>query len=638
MADYNLRQQEHSEYLELYRRDPRRQAKLTRGLIEYIVGTVGAKFDSFHEQCREAFLYYQLNYDPQAPDGSKEIILPTFRSRINTAMAQITAGYVDIAVPPRRISSSGVAEKTEKFLHRSHEMLERQTPTREKALLHMMLYGIAFVKLTFDNEMLYQLPEVPFDSNNPNANRRYTRAVEKVMDRQAGRFPMAAKVLEPTEMIWDTASAYPQWMVWKTRRPLSVIQAFFPDWVDSETDDIGEAEIDFYEIWTPDQVGFWCDDRWAMEPRSHEYGMIPIVMAAPQLSLSNDERRPEDEYRGMGYGVYGLLEAESRLAGMYLDIAEKAGWPYFEVHGPAGQARQVMGTFSTEPNAMNHIPPGVDVVRGEIGEAPRSLMEGHLMLEDSINTSIFTSVAARRPENGPSSGYQQAVLQGIASLNLTPTMLAYKRLVEQQNELILRTVERVIRRSVPVSGVGTDGAAQVRLGPKDIDGYYANIVELNAMSPDEQERKARLWSDMWARGWVDHRYSLTQGGVQHPHAVQLAVDMERLRATDPYQMQLLQLMMQRLPYLQQQLGAVGEENLAAELEGQAGAYADSVLAAQGAGGAFNSGQFQLGNQEGITPNKPGSGEPGTVRPKVPGSFGEADLIARQMQNQPGGRV
>lgn len=626
-------------YIDLFREDPDKPARITPGLIDYMIHTVGPKFGAFHDQCRMAYRYYQLENTIETPQGVQSITLPTFRDRVNTAVAQISAGYADIMVPPRRITSGGTAEKMEKFLHRAHAMMERQNPVDETMLIDMCLYGVAFIKVHFDIDKMYELPELPPLTGNRSDRKRtakgYTEAVDQVLDMQSGRFPVTATNIEPTEMIWDLSSPNPKWMIWKTRRPMSLVQAYFPDW--GRDDEAGEEYIDFYEVWTKDQVAFWCDDRYAMEPRSHEYGMIPILMTTPAVSKWNEAKRPEDRFRGLGHGVYDLIEMESRMAATYLAIAEKSASPYWEVHGPSGLARQVMETFSQQPNAMNHIPPGADVVRGEVGEAPRSLLEGRQMLQDAIQTSIFTSVAARRPENGPSSGYQTAVLQGIASLNLTPIMLAYKRIFEKRNELVLRTVEHVIRQTVPVGGVGHDGASVISLSPNDIGGYYSNIVELNAMSPDEQERKARLWSEMYQAGWVDHRYSLTQGGVQHPHEVMLAVEMERLRASDPYQMQLLQLMMARMPYLQQLLQAVGEDNLAQEVGAQESAVADSILAAQ-SGPAADGGQFTAGNQAGTTPATPGSGTPGTVRPKRPGSFEEADLAARQLQNIPGGRV
>lgn len=634
MADIPATQQQR-DYIQLYRSDAENAAEITEALVRYLIDVLAPKFGNFHEQCRKAFQYYQGEFDPRMPQGSRAVRLPTFRDRINTAMAQITAGYVDISVPPRRISSRGTAERTEKFLTRARAMMEKQTATDEEMLLHMMLYGVAFKKLAFDVGSMVQLPELP-ERNSARATKAYMDAVDLAMDSQSGRLPITAKVITPTEMIWDLADPNPRWMVWRTKRPTTLIHAYFPEWAAEE--EAGEQNLDLYEIWTKDYVAFWCADKWARVPQKHEYGMIPILMAQPKLSIDDDRHAPEERYRGLGHGVYELLEMESRMASMFVDIAEKSAWPYFEIHGSASQAERVKRTYSTRPNAINYVPNGVDVVKGEVGEAPRSLLEGRQMLQDAINTSIFTSVTARRPENGPSSGYQTAVLQGIASLNLTPTMLAYKRVLESQNELVLRIVENVIQRSLTVAGVDMDGASLVSLHPDDIRGYYANIVELNAMSPDEQERKARLWSDMYRVGWVDHRYSLTQGGVQNPHAVMLAVQMEMIQKSDPVTFALIQQVLGRIPYLSQQLDAVGELSLAEQTRAQEEQFANAVLNSQGSNQLPNPGNFQPGNSLGNTPNTPGSGLPGTVRPVIPGSPEEANLTARQFQNIPGQRV
>ena len=272
-------------YIDLYRDDPDNPAELTPGLIDYMIHTVGPNFSAFHAQCRTAYRYYQMDFETDVPKGTREILLPTFRARLQTMQAQVSAGYVDIMVPPRRITSGGTAEKMEKFLDRARLMMERQTPTDETMLLHMALYGVAFKKLAFDYEKLYKLPEVDPEAQGPIA-RAYTKQVDEILERQSWTFPIVAKTLEPTEMIWDVNSHQPKWMIWKSRRPMSIIQAIFPEW--DKDENAGEEYLDFYEIWTKDRVAFWCDDRYAMRPRKHDYGMIPILMATPSLPCSSN--------------------------------------------------------------------------------------------------------------------------------------------------------------------------------------------------------------------------------------------------------------------------------------------------------------------------------------------------------------
>jgi hypothetical protein len=197
--------------------------------------------------------------------------------------------------------------------------------------------------------------------------------------------------------------------------------------------------------------------------------------------------------------------------------------------------------------------------------------------------------------------------------------------LQQDNELMLRIVERVIRERITVWGKTEAGTLEASLSPRDIKQHYVTIVRLNTTSPEEQERKVNLWSTQWRAGFVDKLTALRKAGIDDPLDVINARLSEDFFEDPMVKQAFAALAAQRLPILQQALQS--QENP----PGSAGQIDQLAQAVLGGGGQLpNSGSFGPGNQAGTSPQTPGTGMPTTVRPVMPGSLREQDLTARQI--------
>lgn len=589
------------------------------------------RFNKFYRQCREADSYYNGEFDFDVPDGGTMLRLGTFRSVVKTGIDHIAPSFMDVSVPPRSARAAAAAELAEKFLIGSNHMSETSYPTRREAVKHQFLYGVSWKKVEFAGSEWADFPEPPQEDDNEET---YRQIIEDILARRDFCFPFTATVINPQEMVWDMTSPFnPKWVIRFYKVRAEWIRAHFPDWEHIRGKISGE--VSFYEVWTKDEVAYVADDKWAMSPRKHSYGIIPYTQYWPQTGITTVGRRPDHLYQGLGHGNYAMISAQSQLASQFIDITKKTAWPSREITGPTALAKEVIANYSDEPGAYNHIPPGISVDKSDVVEAPQSIIVGKDILDDAIEEATVSKIARGQKPSGAASGYHSAVLAGIAALNFGSVQEATERGIQRDNELYLRIVELVIRDRVTVWGKTEAGNLDATIRPKDIRGHYINIVRLNTVAPEEQERKVNMWSNQWRAGFVDHQTALRNAGVTNPLEVSANIAAEQFFRSELVQAAFAQAAAQSIPLLQQQLEAVQAAPTATQTAEQA---AQNILNTQGAMQLANAGNFQAGNQAGTRPNTPGGGPSGTVRPVLPGSAGEADLIARQISGPRSGNV
>ena len=614
----------------LLRSRPRNEPSLNLNWVRTQLVQGSSIFGTFRSQCDTADRFYDVRFDVQVPDGVQTTRAPTLRASVNSAMATLMAGHIEINVPPPRADQKAKAEKIERFLTHARDMLDDLFPSDQLLVQHMALYGIAFRKIELNFDAFHEIPEYDPASNKRRGRRSYFKKLDQVIEDNPQNFPFRSSWIDPREMIWDMSSSTPRWMIWTRKVDARWIQAHFPGW--RTRNHTGEVEVEFSEIWTQSQVAFFADNEWVMKPRTHSYGMIPIIMFDPGLSRMTKARTPADHYKGVGAGVYEVLEAESRLLTQQMNINSRAAWPNRMVKGPRASAQQVLDDLYNGPGDDIWVPENTEVEETVVNEPPRSLEESRITLREIIEGSLFTDIAGRRVGAGPSSGYQQAVLQGVASLANTAIKRGLERGFQRENELLLRIVENVVGKAISVFGTAMDGGEVVRLSPQEISGSYFTKVKLVALSPDEQERKGQLWSNLWSLQFVDHATALKQMGMPQPSEIILARRAEDLLNDPAIKQALTSLYLSNAPQFAQLLQAAGLGGGA-----QAGAIeaAGADMLAGLGGAAPNTGQFIPGNSAGNVPAALGSGTPGTAGAVLPGSMADQDRIVRQLSNAAG---
>ena len=569
-----------------------------------------ATFRNFYRNCEEADSFYLGDFDFSVPEGGNQVKLGTFHSIVETLVAHASPKYIDIDVPPPGPRAQARAELIEKFLQGAHHMIQQNTPVQREIVKHQGLYGVAWAKYEFAGHMWSDFP----DQADGESDAEYKEKIQQIINDRKFNFPIIAEVINPQECVWDIASSNPRWIIKFCEMDASWVKAHFPEYEGKVS-----GTVEFLEVWTSTHVGYVADDKWAMQPRLHNYGKIPFVQYYPQTGVKTIGRKPEHLYRGIGHGNFGMLRAESRLASQYLDIVGRNAWSNISFKGPRGLTEEVMSEYSQEPGARNYVPPNVEIAPDPVAEAPQSILIAMQTIKGAIEANTVPSVTRGERPIGAASGYHTAVLAGIASLNFSAVANATERGMQEANEILLRIVEDVIMDEVTVFGKTESGNLDAKLKPNDIRGHHVSIVRLNSTSPEEQERKLGLWRDTWRTGFVDWGTALRSAGVSNP----LEVIGNRL-AEDFFEMPevkalFAQIAAEKLPQLSQAIQAA-----TGATDANAQQIAANILNTQGGTQLTNPGNFGAGNQA-------AAGGGGQVpRPVMPGSLEEMNQVGRQV--------
>ena len=581
------------------------------------------EFREFRNQCELADEFFLNNFEFSAPDAGTMIRLGTAQSVINTLVSHVKPQFLDISVPPPGPRGQARAELMEKFLTGAHHMVEQKSPVHRELTKHAGLYGVAWEKVEFVANEWSDFPEPPPEETNGN----YRNLVKEVLEKRSVSWPIKTVAVNPQSLLWDTNNnTAPRWVISETEVDAQWVQAHFPDWNHHK-----KGYVKFQEIWTHSQVAYVADGKWAMEPRKHGYKRLPWVMYWPQMGLQTTELAPEDLYKGILNGSFDMLKAQSQLASHYIDIVAKSAWPTLEFTGPLGITEEVQSRWDDTPGAKNIKPPQVAVQVSETPRPPSEIGIAKEFLDEAIEANTVPAVARGQRPTGAASGYHTAVLAGIASLNFGAVKDAMERGMQDKGEVILQIIENVIRDRVTVFGKTEAGTLDATIKPSDINGHYVNIVRINSVSPEEQERRLNLWSNLWRAGYVDLDTALRKGGVANPLEVRAKILEEKFLAAPEIQQQLQLAAASRIPTIQNILQAA-QGGGASEAE----QIAQNILNTQGAQQLPNPGNFSGVNQP-PRMNEAARVMPST-RPVMPGSIQEMNQVGAAIAGPRSGNV
>ena len=581
------------------------------------------EFREFRNQCELADEFFLNNFEFSAPDAGTMIRLGTAQSVINTLVSHVKPQFLDISVPPPGPRGQARAELMEKFLTGAHHMVEQKSPVHRELTKHAGLYGVAWEKVEFVANEWSDFPEPPPEETNGN----YRNLVKEVLEKRSVSWPIKTVAVNPQSLLWDTNNnTAPRWVISETEVDAQWVQAHFPDWNHHK-----KGYVKFREIWTHSQVAYVADGKWAMEPRKHGYKRLPWVMYWPQMGLQTTELAPEDLYKGILNGSFDMLKAQSQLASHYIDIVAKSAWPTLEFTGPLGITEEVQSRWDDTPGAKNIKPPQVAVQVSETPRPPSEIGIAKEFLDEAIEANTVPAVARGQRPTGAASGYHTAVLAGIASLNFGAVKDAMERGMQDKGEVILQIIENVIRDRVTVFGKTEAGTLDATIKPSDINGHYVNIVRINSVSPEEQERRLNLWSNLWRAGYVDLDTALRKGGVANPLEVRAKILEEKFLAAPEIQQQLQLAAASRIPTIQNILQAA-QGGGASEAE----QVAQNILNTQGAQQLPNPGNFSGVNQP-PRMNEAARVMPST-RPVMPGSIQEMNQVGAAIAGPRSGNV
>ena len=618
------------EVIQLEASNPNDEPELSLSWVSEKSSTGNELFRKFKDQAKILDGFFLNDFDFSVPENGTMVRLGTAQSVINTLVSHVSPQFLDISVPPPGPRGQSRAEVMEKFLTGAHHMIEHRSPVYRELTKHAGLYGVAWEKVEFIANEWSDFPEPPPHSEDVTS--QYREQVEEVLEKRSICWPIKSVAVNPQNLIWDMNNGtQPRWVIYEYEVDAEWVQAHFPEW-----GRYTKGYIKFQEIWTHSQVAYVADNEWVMEPRRHGYGRLPWVMYWPQMGLDTGNSEPDKLYMGLLNGSMEMIRAQSQLASHYIDIVGKSAWPTLEFTGPPGITEEVQAAWDDTPGAKNIKPPQVQVGVGETPRPPSEIGVAKQFLDEAIEANTVPAVARGQRPTGAASGYHTAVLAGIASLNFGAVKDAMERGLQDKGEVILRIVELVINDKVSVFGKTEAGVLDAVVKPSDIKGHYVNIVRINSVSPEEQERRLNLWANLWRSGYVDLDTALRKGGVSNPLEVRAKILEEEFLKSPGIQEQLQMAAASRIPTIQNILDAAnqsaGPEIPTPEQTAQ------NIMNTQGAMQLPNAGNFQQGNQAGTNPQAPGTGIPTTTRPVMPGSIDEMRQTAAAVSGPRSGNV
>ena len=620
---------ESSEIINVEASNPLDEPELSLFWIAEKSATGNEIFRNFKNQCKMLDDFFLNDFDFSVPENGTMIRLGTAQSVINTLVAHVSPQFLDISVPPPGPRGQARAENMEKFLTGAHHMIEHRSPVYRELTKHAGLYGIAWEKLEFIANEWSDFPEPP---PHMEEDETYRQRVQDVIEKRSITWPIKSIAVNPQNLVWDMNNGtQPRWVIYEYQVDAEWVQAHFPEW-----GKYTKGYVKFQEVWTASQVAYVANNEWVMEPRRHGYGRLPWIMYWPQMGLDTGSSEPEKLYMGLLNGSTEMIRAQSQLASHYIDIVGKSAWPTLEFTGPPGITEEVQAAWDDTPGSKNIKPPQVQVGVGQTPRPPAEIGIAKQFLDEAIEANTVPAVARGQRPAGAASGYHTAVLAGIASLNFGAVKEAMERGLQDKGEIILRIVELVIDDKVTVFGKTEAGVLDAAIKPSDIKGHYVNIVRINSVSPEEQERRLNLWANLWRSGYVDLDTALRKGGVSNPLEVRAKILEEQFLNSPGIQEQLQAAAASRIPTIQNIIEAAGQSSSPQIPTPEQTAL--NILNTQGAMQLPNAGNFQPGNQMGTRPQSPGTGIPTTTRPVMPGSIDEMRQTAAAIAGPRSGNV
>ena len=620
---------ESSEIINVEASNPLDEPELSLFWIAEKSATGNEIFRNFKNQCKMLDDFFLNDFDFSVPENGTMIRLGTAQSVINTLVAHVSPQFLDISVPPPGPRGQARAENMEKFLTGAHHMIEHRSPVYRELTKHAGLYGIAWEKLEFIANEWSDFPEPP---PHMEEDETYRERVQDVIEKRSITWPIKSIAVNPQNLVWDMNNGtQPRWVIYEYQVDAEWVQAHFPEW-----GKYTKGYVKFQEVWTASQVAYVANNEWVMQPRRHGYGRLPWIMYWPQMGLDTGSSEPEKLYMGLLNGSTEMIRAQSQLASHYIDIVGKSAWPTLEFTGPPGITEEVQAAWDDTPGSKNIKPPQVQVGVGQTPRPPAEIGIAKQFLDEAIEANTVPAVARGQRPTGAASGYHTAVLAGIASLNFGAVKEAMERGLQDKGEIILRIVELVIDDKVTVFGKTEAGVLDAAIKPSDIKGHYVNIVRINSVSPEEQERRLNLWANLWRAGYVDLDTALRKGGVSNPLEVRAKILEEQFLNSPGIQEQLQAAAASRIPTIQNIIEAAGQSSSPQIPTPEQTAL--NILNTQGAMQLPNAGNFQPGNQMGTRPQSPGTGIPTTTRPVMPGSIDEMRQTAAAIAGPRSGNV
>jgi hypothetical protein len=331
-------------------------------------------------------------------------------------------------------------------------------------------------------------------------------------------FPILVRTLDPMNVGIKRGPLYTEWAYHKYTIDKTTARQRWPElrkWEKTKqkkgkNDGADTVSLtDFW--WIDDKEGdvmnaLLVGDEFAINPQKmEEYPYIPIVEgycdSAPALNQA---------YRRLSIlaPIDGLWQYKCRLTSSLATAVNWGTWPFYQVENETGQT---VPDFDVRPGATQQTPFGTKInpIIPPVDLSKLQAITG--AIENAIQQSTFPGVMYG-DSGAMQAGFGVSILTEAARGRVTQARESLEMVIQALNELVLALVEKNAgKKGVELYAYDAPSAKPYleTLTPKEIDGYYRNIVSLRPAIPQDDMAKQSLILQMVQAGIVSRQTAQT---------------------------------------------------------------------------------------------------------------------------------
>jgi hypothetical protein len=437
------------------------------------------------DQVLQAQALYRLEFTPKTPASISQPLKLGDAPRIVDEMADhVLIRYIRVMARAQSEADKDNAEKRSKFLSGFWHVVFQQSqwnPVRQ-AVKNFPMCGVSALKIVPDVPMYEHMMEEPESEQGETDDdyRKKSRRRKRMMEYM---FPFWVTAPNPAWLCWDLSPRRPQWIGEKSTRLGEDIIDEFPELAEKLNPD---NNYNCDEYWDEDTMAFVVQGTGFAIYRENRIG-IPYAVKFGGTGSVDEQMRPENLAAGLLTRERQAIIENSTTYNQTISVTRRLAWPnYFTDLQELVTVLPGHGKVILLDNLAGEHFQRVDL--GTVDPSLFSLMEKQQAVLDRETTpSILRGI--RQP--GTSSAAEAAIQNQNVRMMLEAMLSATKGMLELCNVTVLRCIDEWLVDGIRVYGRSPYGwDYDQKVDSSDIDGAYANDVEIMAGPPEDLDRQA----------------------------------------------------------------------------------------------------------------------------------------------------
>jgi hypothetical protein len=428
--------------------------------------------------------------DSVEQDGREQVITPVPYNVVNLAQ-RLIANSPNITVPPRsQVADDGdLAQRIERWLQGAWQRADVQQGYSILAHLswQMLVRGVACMEVKWIKD---DLPDSLADDS----------------------LPFLIRYLEPMNVGVKRGPHYTEWAYHKYETDWISAKQSYPELKKHYKDRDGVRHertiVRIVDYWHTDpKTGrIWnailADNEFVKPLTETDYPRVPIIEGYGDSAPSTN---PVYRRLSLLHAINGAWQYQCRLRSNLATGVLWSTWPHFSVQNQNGAA--LPANLTIRPGATDVLPYGTQITQTvpqfNIG-ALQAILD---QIEGDIQQATFPKVMFG-DSGAMQAGFGVQMLTASAAGRTTMARESLERMIQQANELMLALVEEFgDSKGVELYAYDRPTSAPYieTLKPKEIAGYYRNIVNLRPNIPQDEIGNTTMLVRLADSGYLSHK-------------------------------------------------------------------------------------------------------------------------------------